>query len=202
MMLARASVACMTAATLVACTHPQLDASGVDAQLPMQAGSEAVVRDAPARERAAIVNPELWVLVERADDPFDDRPASASTDCVPAAVMAEDLAGERVLGVDTGSCSYVTTVQLSQREVVSGEVIHVRVWHFELTASEPAQAHVAVVVDGIDVLNERVMIPQPGGLITTQLQVTRAIPAGARVYFHLHNHGANNWALVEVSAGP
>ena len=34
-----------------------------------------------------------------------------------------------------------------------------------------------------------------------QVRAERAIPAGAAVLFHLHNHGANSWALVEVSAG-
>jgi hypothetical protein len=57
-------------------------------------------------------------------------------------------------------------------------------------------------VDGLSVLDERIPIPKPGGLIVRELRVERDIPAGAPVYFHLHNHGANSWALVEVSAGP
>jgi hypothetical protein len=52
------------------------------------------------------------------------------------------------------------------------------------------------------VLDERIPIPRPGGLIARQRTLERALPAGAPVYFHLHNHGANSWSLVEVSAGP
>jgi hypothetical protein len=57
-------------------------------------------------------------------------------------------------------------------------------------------------VDGLAVRDDRIPIPESGGLIVRDLRVERDIPAGAPVYFHLDNHGANCWALVEVSAGP
>ncbi|MDB4974017.1 MAG: hypothetical protein JWN48_2358, partial [Myxococcaceae bacterium] len=81
----------------------------------------------------------------------------------------------------------------------AGETLKVRLWHFELSAPEPATAHVAVLVDGLAILDETVPIPAAGGLLIKELRVPRPIPAGAPVYFHLHNHGANSWALVEVS---
>jgi hypothetical protein len=80
--------------------------------------------------------------------------------------------------------------------------LKVRLWHFELSAPDPAQAHAVLLVDGLTVLDERIPIPKPGGLMVHELRVERDIPAGAPVYFHLHNHGENSWALVELSAGP
>lgn len=74
-------------------------------------------------------------------------------------------------------------------------------WHFELSADEPAEAHAALLVDGMPFFEERIPIPQVGGLISRQVRAARAIPAGTPIYFHLHNHGANSWSLVEVSVG-
>jgi hypothetical protein len=197
-----------------------LDAStafAVDAQLALQdaatstfgdaAGfADAVVPDLPADAgsasalRVSLVSPDHWTLLDAGADPFDDRPAVV--DCLPAGVAAEVLGDERVLGIETGWCGYLTAQQPTRRAVAVGEVLKVRLWHFELTAPEPAEAHAVLQIDGLRVLDERIAIPQPGALIVKQLRVERAIAAGAPVQFHLHNHGANTWALVEVSVGP
>jgi hypothetical protein len=173
------------------------DGSTADAStnVPSDAGA------ASGLEPASLVIHELWTLLGPADeDPFGDRPEDAS--CSRAGVMAETLGGERVFSVDTGLCSYLTAKQTTLGEVAAGETLKVRLWHFELSAGEPAEAHAAVVVDGLHVLDERVDIPGPGGLLVKEMRVTRAIPAGAPVFFHLHNHGANSWSLVEVTARP
>jgi hypothetical protein len=153
-----------------------------------------------AAPRNALIAPELWLPVERFDDPFADRPDVPR--CPMSAVMAEVLSGEPVFSVNTGECDYVTVSQPIERAVAAGETIRVRLWHFELSAPDPAEAHAALLVDGLAALDERIPIPQPGGLISRELRLTRAVPAGALVHFHLHNHGANSWSLVEVSAGP
>ena len=103
--------------------------------------------------------------------------------------------------IDTGACDYLTVVQHTARAVSAGELLKLRLWHFELSAPAPAQAHAAVVVDSLTVLDELVAIPAAGGLIVRELRAPHDLNAGAPVYFHLHNHGANSWALVELSAG-
>ncbi len=162
--------------------------------------SEPPLPDAALTARAAVVVPEGWTVLEAGEDPFTDRPGTVS--CSPASVMAELLSAERVLGVDTGGCDYLTASQPTRRAIALGESIKVRLWHFELSAPEPAEAHASLVLDGVQVLDERIPIPQPGGLIVKQVRAERSIPVGAEALFHLHNHGANSWALVEVSAGP
>jgi hypothetical protein len=162
----------------------------------------AVAADASAASSALRVNllsPEGWTMVDAGDDPFTDRPASV--DCSTAWVGAETLSGERVLGVETGYCNYATMLEPTRRDVRAGETIKVRLWHFELSAPEPAEAHAALLIAGLPVLDERIAIPQPGAFSVKELRVERAIPAGAPAYFHLHNHGQNSWALVEVSVG-
>jgi hypothetical protein len=167
---------------------PPDDASAPDAQTPS------------ALARTPLVVPERWMLLDASVDPFNDRPPSV--DCSSAGVVPETLSEERVLGVETGWCNYLTALQPTQRAVQLGELIKVRLWHFELSAPEPAEAHAAVHIAGLRVLDERIAIPGPGGLIVRQFTAEQPIPAGAPVHFHLHNHGANSWALVEVSAGP
>lgn len=187
-------------------------AENVDAQRMAQDSSAATAAEAAAADaqfddstvkpglRVSIVSPEHWTLLDAGEDPFADR--LSVVDCLTAGVTAETLSDELVLGVETGWCAYLTARQPTRLALAVGDVLKVRLWHFELSAPEPAEAHAALVVAGLSVLDERIAIPQAGGLIVRQLRVEQAIPAGAPVYFHLHNHGANSWALVEVSAGP
>jgi hypothetical protein len=190
---------------------PDLDAApplAVDAALQpedsaLDRGSDASETDAAVAGEpplASLVIPERWLLVNAAADPYDDRPPAV--DCPSAAVGAETLSDERVFGVETGWCSYLTATQPTLRAVAAGETIKVRLWHFELSAPEPSEAHASVLIDGLRVLDLRLPIPQAGGLIVQKTVAERAVPAGAPIYFHLHNHGQNSWALVEVSVGP
>jgi hypothetical protein len=151
------------------------------------------------RARASLVTHMLWAPVAPISDPFPDRPDPVS--CARTAYMPETLAAEPVFSVDTGRCDYLTVMQTSTRDVAAGEIIKVRVWHFELSAPEPAEAHVAVRVGDLGVLDRSVSIPAPGGLLTSEMVVATPLAAGTPIYFHLHNHGINSWSLVEVSAG-
>lgn len=152
------------------------------------------------RERASLVEHDRWLRVGTEDDPFDDRPVLV--DCAPAAVMVETLGEERVFSVDTEACNYVTAVQSTLRDIRAGDTLKVRLWHFALSADAPAEAHAVLLVGDLPFFDERIPIPQAGGLIARQVKATRAIAAGTHIYFHLHNHGANSWSLVEVSVGP
>jgi hypothetical protein len=151
------------------------------------------------KARKSLVDHKLWSRVEAVDDPFSDGPAQV--DCGFSATNYEYLGDEWAFSVDTGFCNYVTVQQPALRDIASGETIKLRLWHFELSAPEPAEAHAAVVVDGITILDERIPIPAPGGLVVREVRVERAVEMGAPVLFHLHNHGANSWSLVEVSNG-
>lgn len=166
----------------------------------LDAAPAAPERDARAATRTSIVDHDRWWRLAASEDPFLDRLLDVR--CTPAAVMAEVLADERAYGVDTGACNYLTAEQPARRAIAAGETIKVRLWHFALSAPEPAQAHAAVWVDGIPILDERVDIPGPGGLLVREHKLARSVALDAPVHFHLHNHGENSWALVEVSAGP
>jgi hypothetical protein len=182
-----------------------LDASAAASDGPWDGGLSSAGQGVPSAPdaatfaRSSLIIHELWWMVMPTEDPFDDRPDTAR--CERSGLMAELLADESVFSVDTGLCNYVTVSQSTLRDVAAGDTIKVRLWHFALSAPEPAQAHAAVLVDGLRVLDERVAIPGPGGLLSRELRAERAIPSGAPVYFHLHNHGSNSWSLVEISTG-
>lgn len=187
-----------------------LDATDVDSVANRDAGiatdsgdlavsDGALMSDAGGSARA-LVSSTHWTLTTAEQDPFDDRPPSVQ--CPAYAATPEVLGAEPAFGVDTGFCSYLTAIQPTRSAVAVGETLKVRLWHFDLSAPEPAEAHAALTVDGVVVMDERIAIPAPGGLLVKRVQALRTIPEGAPVYFHLHNHGANSWALVEVSVGP
>jgi hypothetical protein len=184
-------------ADLAATTSPDASPSATDGGLVEDATAPS---DPDGAARTPLISSERWTVLDAAEDPFGDRPDVV--DCAVTAVGPELLGTERVLGINTGACNYVTVIQPILRAVQPGETIKVRLWHFELDAPEPAEAHVAVFIDGVALLEQRVAIPQPGGLITQSVRADRVWKVGAPAVLHLHNHGANSWALVELSVGP
>lgn len=194
-----ASLAAATTDAAVVIEEGEPAAATSDSSPVLDAGPGEPPMQAPAA-RGSLIDHRRWKRVELADDSFADAPSDVFCDL--GATMSETLADEPVFSVDTGLCNYVTVSQPLLRAVAEGETLKVRLWHFELNAPMPAEAHAAVMVDGVSALDERIAIPSAGGLLTRELRATRALPAGAPVLFHLHNHGANSWALVEVSAGP
>lgn len=184
---------------LLACT--QAPASMTSVPAPTDASVAAIdAAPAPHLTRTSLIDHALWTQVGSAEDPFIDRPADVR--CPQSAAVAEVLSEQPAFGVDTGMCNYLTVRQLTRDHVAAGETIDVRLWHFELDAPNPGEAHAAVDVGGVRVLDQRVQIPAPGGLIKASLVADHAMAAGAPVYFHLHNHGANSWALIEITTGP
>ncbi|MFM2421143.1 MAG: hypothetical protein RL385_5866 [Pseudomonadota bacterium] len=165
-----------------------------------EAGAQTTAGDAASLGmpvHVPLISSRKWARVKPELDPFTDRPTSVV--CEDGATMAEPLSGVDVFSVDTGTCNYITIGQVTLADIAPGDTLLARIWHFELNAPEPAEAHVAVHIDGVALVDERVPIPQAGGLIVRQMKAERAIAAGSPVYFHLHNHGANSWAITEVS---
>lgn len=153
----------------------------------------------PPRPRVALVDHERWVITAAHEDPFDDRPAEAT--CDPEAVQPNVLGLEAVLDIETWRCGYVTVVQPSLHEIRAGDRIRVRLWHYTLTAQEPAEAHAAVRIGALLPFDVRIPIPTSGGLLLEDWIAPEDAPAGTPIYFHLHNHGANSFDLIEVSGG-
>jgi hypothetical protein len=192
-------VVAVSLGSLLACEDASRDMAS-----SLIANTDAAARDAAevaaAQPRGPLIEPDAWEIVSAADDPFPDRLPDAS--CPDGTHMPELLGAEPVFSVDTGDCTYITARQPALRDVVKGETLVARVWHFALYADEPAEAHVALRIGDTTVLDQTVPIPSEGGLIAVEDTAVSSFAAGTPIYFHLHNHGDNSWSLVELSAGP
>jgi hypothetical protein len=152
------------------------------------------------RPRVSLVDPERWTRTTEADDPFDDRLPMVV--CDETATHAEDLGGVLVYSVDTSFCNYATVQQTSLADVRAGDFVRVRAFHFRLYAREPAEAHIAIRLGAEVLWEERVPIPNDeSGPLGATFRASADVPRGTDVYFHLHNHGDNSWAFIELSTG-
>lgn len=153
--------------------------------------------DEPARQ--SLVERERWAWVEdAADDVFGgERPAGLVCDPV-LGITEELLDDERVLELDTGFCDYATVRQASLAALEVGDVVEIRMFHWDLTTPAPAQAHLALAIAGTVVWEELVPSPAAAALVEADIEVTRDVPVGAELQLHVHNHGANSYDLVSL----
>lgn len=154
----------------------------------------------PQRAPAALVKPEAWVWTEASEDPSGDRPASVS--CDEDAWYPEAIGLDESLAVDTLDCDYLAVHQPLLADVLEGDGLFVRLWHYELSAPEPTSAHWALHVGDALLYEETLDIPAESGMSAPEWTAERDYAAGEAVYFHLHNHGANSYNLIELSVIP
>jgi hypothetical protein len=154
----------------------------------------------------SLVDHSLWSEVGAADDPWDDRPDPV--DCSPLGWYPEDFGGEASLQILTGLCNYLTLEQPSAVAIAEGDLLHLRLVHFDLYATQrywrpyAPEAHVALTVDDQLVWEHRIPIPATADVYRPYVSAPFAAPEGAPVRFHLHNHGANTWNFIEASVDP
>lgn len=125
--------------------------------------------------------------------------------------------GEFSYTLDSNYCNYLTVAQETTRPISRGDKLFVRLWHFALESSSGGRAYTAVQVGDRVIWDARLPIPCRGGLVgfipggdcldnPANVDVDPAefvadfdAPAGTPIYFHIQNHGANNYNLVEIS---
>lgn len=141
--------------------------------------------------RVSLAKATGWQMQSAAQDPLPDhRPADLH--CGLSAYFVE---GE-YLEVDTMACPYVSVQQGSLQKIQKGDAVEVEIFHYDLTAPEPAQGHVAVLF-GDELQWERyVDIPQAANVIDDCFVASRDLEVGEPIVFHIHNHGQNTWALT------
>ncbi len=132
-----------------------------------------------------------WVeIADAIDDPFaDHRPATVG--CIDATWIAE--AGSLELSTDL--CSYIALAQPSLAPLAAGDTVHLEVFHFDLTAPDPTQAHWAVAIGEEVVWSTSPPIPTAAGYFSEDITVESDHPRGTPVVVHLHNHGQNTYGV-------
>jgi hypothetical protein len=147
----------------------------------------------------SLVELDAWERVAEVDeDVFGaERPAGAVCDEV-LGIGTELLGSELVLEINTDFCDYATVRQPSLRALVPGDIVAIRTWHYPLTAPAPAQAHLALAIDGEIAWEQLVPSPAEEAFVDGELALDRDLPAGTELQFHVHNHGANSYDLLAI----
>jgi hypothetical protein len=171
---------------LVACTDPGA----------AEMSGETGVDEGP--QWLPLVSAHLWSEAGADDDPFG-YPEATSAECTAEGHGPEEIGGELGYEIDTGVCNALTVVQTALVEAPADSELRIRVWHETLEAPEPATGVVAVAVAGQVVLEHEVGIPAEAGLIDQTATLPIDTELDTLVAFHVHNHGRNTWALLEVS---
>lgn len=184
----------------------------------------ALALSACPRAEGMLVDHGLWE--EGGEDPFPEhRPATV--ECSLLSWGAELIGGEPNLGVDTAYCNYFVAHQPINQALRAGDVVQMRLWHFDLfdladdagdddsaagdddsaagdddTGDEPVFGHLALSIDGAVRFEAQVPIPSTAAMIEQTWDVQDKVPEGAQAVMHLHNHGQNSWHLVHLRANP
>ena len=148
-----------------------------------------------------LVNPFGWNEADEQTDPFQDRRPS-TWDCSPTAHFAEQLAGVWVYSIETGECDWLTITQPTAIELNPGDRVVANIWHFELVAPERAMAYLGFAIHDRILVDAEEPIPGPARRIELSFDVAERYPVGTPLLFHLNNHGANSWHIVEVLVNP
>ncbi|MCB1687579.1 MAG: hypothetical protein KDI33_03805 [Halioglobus sp.] len=151
------------------------------------------VADEPGAESEPLIGVNDWSMQSASDDSLRaHRPAEVQ--CPDNSWYNEDGA----LEVETGYCNYLSLAQPSQAAIASGDTLHLVLWHGALAFEKPAEAHVAITVDGHRVWEENVKIPTDAEIYDVRIPVDFNAPSGSKVEYHLHNHGYNTWTLLQL----
>lgn len=146
-----------------------------------------------------LVDHDAWRLATAEEDPWAQYRPGDDISCPEGARKTEDFAGTYAYSVITLDCGYTTVVQATIADACEGEDLYVWLWNYQLTAPEDAQAHLAVQIGDTVVWSETREIPGPSELEATRVPLPEDVPAGTPIYFHVRNHGANSYELLELS---
>jgi len=99
-------------------------------------------------------------------------------------------------------CNWITLEQPSLRAIRAGDEVEVRARHSELTAPTtvpPTQARMMFVIGDEIALDYSVLIPSGSEFASRTWTATKDYPAGTPLLWHVDNHGANEYQLLEVN---
>jgi hypothetical protein len=96
-------------------------------------------------------------------------------------------------------CNWLTLEQPSLRAIRAGDEIEVRMRHAPLNAPVPGEARMSFAVGDALAFDERILIPAVNAEILTRTWTApKDYPADTPLLFHVENHGANEYMLIEA----
>ena len=160
--------------------------------------------DTPAlapRTSGPLANVFDWTVTAPGEDPFAEL-WSDQVRCPDSEHGPENLGGVWAYSIETGACNWLTIEHPSLSAVRTGDFVRAAGWHFTLSAPEPAFARVGLATAEGVLVQTMEPIPQPGRLMELEFTVQAPIAEGTPIYFHISNHGANSWHLLEIEVNP
>lgn len=149
--------------------------------------------DPPAGLAVALVDAGAWSSAPLASDPLAAHQPEEVV-CLPGAWVEEF----GVLEASTETCNYLSLEQPLAAGLEAGDRVAIELWWAALLAPEPAAGHLALLVDGELLWETWVEIPAKADARRFEFASPISAEPGARVIFHLHNHGQNTWTLATV----
>ena len=154
----------------------------------------AAEQDAAGAPEAMLIAAGAWSPASAAEDPFASQ-AVELVRCSPFALRIE----ADWLEVDTSGCNHATLVFRFGVDTARGDRVRGEIAWAELVAPAAALGTLAFATTRAGVLwTLEVPIPSDAGSVTVDFELGADAPAGSALYFHVRNHGANNWQLSSL----
>ncbi len=183
----------------------------------------------PASDPGPLVDNTRWVPSDKGEEFFGAPPEGSECELIPiecpefpwpqgecvdfapdssciASFVPECLDSFTVLSVYTRMpdarltlCNWLTLEQPSFRAIRAGDQVEIRARHAELTAPVPGEARMIFVVGDEAVLEYEVLIPSDFNFPSEIWTAPKDYPAGTPLLWHVDNHGANEYMLIEVN---
>ena len=167
-----------------------------DAGPPERKGCIPHQGSGPRCPAVQLLDANAWKRIPSEEDPFL-KMKTEHHKCLPLGTYVEN----GVFEIDTGLCNFATIVQPLQTEIRQGERLQFTLLHEDLSAPTNATAFVVLSIDGERIWQQEIPIPSEASYYQPLWTAHKEIKKGAKIVFHLHNHGANNWTIHSLTAG-
>ena len=179
-----------------------LDVATVDAE-----EHQDVVPDAgppPEPVTVSLVDMFEFMLAPNSMDPWYGDGTKADEElCEPSDHGPEKTEDGDWYDVDTSFCGYLTVSQPLLEDVPAGAELAVDIFHNSITEGFEGQYLLGVAMGAAPadvVWTLEIDIPVSQGFITKTWTAEKAYAKGDALYFHISNHGENNWSLIGLTA--
>lgn len=170
------------------------DAHDHDA-LTEDAGADDAVEPAVV----SLIDNTAWSLVGVDVDPFVVDGGPSPDLCPESDIQSEDTPDGVWLDVSTEGCAWATLQQPLLHPVAAGDLVRITVVHFEILAGDTDYTlQVALGPDAEVIWTESVALGAGYEVIQATVSPSVAHAQGDPIWYHVSNHGENNWSLAAI----
>jgi len=147
-----------------------------------------------------LVHAARWEAIAPGDDPIADSALNAADQCTDEALTVEITDDGLYLDLDTTDCDWLTVTQTTIAPLQAGDTM--RVWAFRwpnLVAEGKGLLRLSAGNPPVTLWEHQPDLPQDRSeLYYEDVTMTRGVPTGTPLYWHVSNHGQNVWSLVNI----